>query len=481
MIWPDAARALQVRLGDGSLHPQVQALLRQPGMRRVLVACSGGADSMCMLCLLWAWAKPLGVELVVGHYNHRWRGAASDADATFVREVAEALSCEYVLGARPENEAAFTETTARALRLEFLRSAAARHRCQLIAFGHQQDDILETQLQRLARGSGTDGLAAPRPVHYFEGYPDHVRPLLHLRGGDVRMALNVLDIPWQEDPSNEDVEIARNALRHKVIPELLDALSHNIVAGSVRSRMLLDEDATALDVFARATLPEAYEGASVLSRPHMQAAPRALTRRAVVAWLGKHGLIASASAAAIDQLLDAIGSGKLRHRVSLGRVWVAFDSDIVCIERSREAEADPRIESTFMRMGESVLLPRGGVLESALVELDADLRADILAGGVDVMKEAYLLPKAGALLEVRGWEPGDRFRPLGAPGSKKLKDWFISRRIPVKERKRLPVVLSSSHEIVWVPGFPPADSSKINAATKLALRLTYQNRNPLSP
>lgn len=124
-----------------------------------------------MLGILWANAELLGVELVVAHYNHRWRGSESDEDARFVEVMAKTLGCTYLTETRPEKEAAFTETTARALRLDFLRRAATEANCDCIALGHQQGDILETQLQRIARGSGSEGLAAPRPIHRFERYP----------------------------------------------------------------------------------------------------------------------------------------------------------------------------------------------------------------------------------------------------------------------------------------------------------------------
>ena len=103
-----------------------------------------------------------------------------------------------------------------------------------------------------------DGLAAPRPIHFFEAYPTHVRPVLHLGAGAIRMALNTCEIPWREDISNQDLGISRNALRHNVIPSLSEALARNASAGAARSRFLLEEEADALDGLARLTLPEAF-------------------------------------------------------------------------------------------------------------------------------------------------------------------------------------------------------------------------------
>jgi tRNA(Ile)-lysidine synthase len=475
--WPEAARMLYTQMSEGSLHTNVRDLMAGAQCQRVLVACSGGADSIFMLCQLWAQAADLGVELVVAHYNHRWRGEDSRLDAAFVQELAQQLDCHYVTADRPENEAAFTETTARALRLDFLRAAAKERGCQCIAFGHQQNDILETQLQRLARGSGTDGLAAPRPIHFFEAYPTHVRPVLHLGAGEIRMALNACEIPWREDISNEDVGISRNALRHNVIPSLNDALDRDASAGSARSRDLLEEDADALDALARVYVPDAFTLSVSLDRTVLRAAPRALTRRALSAWLSAHDLIQSLSAPAMDLLMDAVYAAKPKNRLSAGAFYIELDEQSV---QFKSAQATGQtLEASVIEAGESVMLTTGALLETEVVKLDDALRDAILKGGVDVACEAYIAVEDGQTFEVRGWQPGDRFRPIGAPGTKKLKDWFIDRQIPVKERKLLPLVLSNSGEIAWVPGFPPADTLKISAATKLALRLTYERRNPI--
>lgn len=475
--WPEAARSLYAELGEGSLHANVRELLAGAQCRRVLVACSGGADSIFMLCQLWAQAEELGVELVVAHYNHRWRGEDSQLDAKFVQELARQLSCPFVTGARPENEAAFTETTARALRLEFLRTTAKEHGCACIAFGHQQDDILETQLQRLARGSGSDGLAAPRPIHLFEAYPTHVRPVLHLGAGAIRMALNACEIPWREDISNEDVEISRNALRHNVIPSLSDALARDVSAGAARSRFLLEEDAEALDGLARVTLPEAFSASVSLDRHALRSAPRALTRRALSAWFGAHDLIQSMSAPAMDLLMAAVYAPKLKNRLSAGAYYIELDGASVRLELAHVPGQS--LDTGSIEAGESLMLSTGALLETEFVKLDDELRRTIMKGGVDADLEAYVAMGVGQALEVRGWQQGDRFRPIGAPGTKKLKDWFIDRHIAAKERKLLPLVLSNSGEIIWVPGFPPADSMKISATTKLALRLTYERRHPI--
>jgi tRNA(Ile)-lysidine synthase len=477
--WFAIAATLRERFEGRAFEASVSVLLKRARGKRILVACSGGADSVFLLCLLASYAEVFAFELVVAHYNHRWRTVDSDEDAAFTAALARGLSLKFICGARPDNEAAFTETTARSLRLDFLRNAASQEGCAWIAFGHQLDDILETQLQRLARGCSSDGLAAPRPIARFKGFPPHIRPLLHLRAGEIRMALNACAAPWREDASNGDVSIERNALRHTVIPDLIEALDRNPVNGAARSRRLLEEDAVALDVMARRHLPAAFSGNDVLARAELRHLPQALLRRALFAWLSGHELIQSVSAPAMDVLLEVICGDKKKHRISAGIAYIMMDARQVWVEPVDVHEAAFPLEPILIEPGDSVILSTGAYMEMEYVRLSEAQLSSILQGEVDCGREAFIDFKQSQSFEVRGRQPGDRFRPLGAPGSKKLKDWFIDRQIPQKERKWLPVVTTRSGEIVWVPGFPPAESRKITRHMKTALRLTYQTRNTL--
>jgi tRNA(Ile)-lysidine synthase len=262
-----------------------------------------------------------------------------------------------------------------------------------------------------------------------------------------------------------------------VIPSLSEALARNASAGAARSRFLLEEEADALDGLARLTLPEAFSDSVTLDRVALRSAPRALTRRALSAWLSAHHLIQSMSAPAMDLLMAAVYALKRKNRLSAGAFYIELDEATVRLVSAQVA--GQFLVSGSIEAGESLMLSTGALLETEFVELDDALRSTIMTGGVNADLESYVAVAAEEALDVRGWQHGDRFRPLGAPGTKKLKDWFIDRHIPVTERKLLPLVVSQSGEIIWVPGFPPADTMKIGTATKWALRLTYQRRNPI--
>lgn len=473
-VWPNAARALFRQSVRCSLDTSVIKLLSKSDIKRILVACSGGADSVFMLCLLWAQAETLGVKLVVAHYNHRWRGEDSDDDARFVATIAEQLECPFLVESCPKSEREPTETSARSLRINFLRAAAMEYSCQCIAFGHQQDDILETQLQRLARGSGAEGLAAPRPVHYFDTHPTHIRPLLNLTSGTIREMLKKNAVIWREDASNQDVGISRNALRHSVIPIFREAVEHDVNQGAARSRKLLEEDANALDQLARELLPLAFSGSKTLERALLKSVPRAVTRRALTVWLSVHQLNNSLGATAMDQLVDSVYADKDSVRLSASASFIVINTSSIWFESAESPILS--LEPCSLRAGESILLSTGALLETEFVSIDETLLTRLANGTIDVNNEAYISASPNQSFLVRSRQPKDSFKPLGAPGGKKLKEWFTDRKIPIRERNSLPIVLTCSGVVVWVPGLPPADNLKINPTTKTALKLTYKIR-----
>ncbi|MGC6456037.1 MAG: tRNA lysidine(34) synthetase TilS [Coraliomargaritaceae bacterium] len=467
-----AAKLAKQLGGVQSLHPQVRKYLESVSCRRVLVAVSGGVDSVCTICYLWALREQYDLELIVGHYNHGWRGMASEEDAKFVELLADSLGCTSYLEHCVEKAVSQTETVAREFRMDFLRRVAAEEDCACIVFGHQANDILETQLLRLARGSGLEGLAAPRPVHYFNHAPTHLRPLLAISSATIFQAMETVGLPWREDRSNQNREIARNALRHEVVPVFAKSVDRDIVGGAVRSQYLLEEDAVALQILAKEQLPGAFSGDTHLDRKVLCSVPVALARRAVAAWLLGYGLMDSVSAASMDALLEAIRGQVKCIRHSVRDVFIVADANYVSVER--EVRATPIDGIISLIEGENLTLPNGAILTFERIDVDPKLQARLKARAINSKEEAYLSAEAGDRLSVRAWEPGDRFRPLGAPGEKKLKEWFLDRQIPLKERRDLPIVIGSSGEIFWVPGLAPADNKKILQDTKQALRLTYQ-------
>ncbi|HUG13320.1 MAG TPA: tRNA lysidine(34) synthetase TilS, partial [Opitutaceae bacterium] len=187
------------------MHPRVVARMNAaPSGARWHVAFSGGADSLTLLLLLWAhWPERRG-GLVALHFDHRLRGAESDADVAFCREVCGALDIRLEVGTADWSREpdGISEADARDARMAFFKEAMSEVGVALLFLGHQKNDIAETMLMRLARGSGAGGLAAPRPVARH-GAATHLRPLLTLAHAEIVEALRAAGLEWREDATNE--------------------------------------------------------------------------------------------------------------------------------------------------------------------------------------------------------------------------------------------------------------------------------------
>ena len=277
------------------------------------VAFSGGADSLALLLLLWAhWPKRRGTLRAL-HFDHRLRGAESRGDAAFCRRVCAAIGIRFVSDrwVRPGAAAVPSEAEARAARMAFFQKHA-----RVLFLGHQQDDIAESMLMRLARGSGAGGLAAPRPVQSLPRRRVHLRPLLALKKTEIVAALRAAGLEWREDSSNSRDRHFRNRIRRDVLPAWTEAARRDALAGAARSRQLLEEDDAALETWLDQLDP--LERGGALNLASMTAKPRALLRRALHRWLRNEPRAGEISRQAFDALLDALERGRpTRH--SLGR------------------------------------------------------------------------------------------------------------------------------------------------------------------
>ena len=283
--WRTRAQALAALLPKDRLHPRVLAWAEaRPAGERWAVALSGGADSLCLLLLLFAHWPGRRPALGALHFNHRLRGASARGDEAFCRKVCRALGVAYASGIWRGAPASASEAAARAARFDFFGQEVKRGRRRALWLGHHQDDIAETLLMRLARGSGTGGLAAPRPLQAGPGDYARVRPLLTLKKTEIVGALRAAGIPWREDASNRNDDFFRNRIRRRVLPGWARAAAgRDALAGAANSRELLEEDDEALEAWTEQLAALTPGGRLNLAK--LQGRPRAVVRRALHRWL----------------------------------------------------------------------------------------------------------------------------------------------------------------------------------------------------
>jgi len=320
--WRSVAERVAAFVSRESLHPAVVDWAdARPRSERWGVALSGGADSVGLLLLLWAHWPERRSRLTAFHFNHRLRGAESEADARFCARLCDALGVPLVCGRWRGRRRIASEAEARMARFEFIGRAMAARRVRVLWLGHQQDDIAESMLMRLARGSGGPGLAAPRAIHAFPPARAggrgsfHVRPLLGLKKREIAMALKEAGATWREDSSNAKGVHFRNRLRLEVIPRWVRAAGRDALAGAALSRELLDEDDSAIEAWVDFLHPIGEDGSLNVAR--LAGRPRAVVRRALHRWILAQPKAGELSRQGFEALLRSVERGTpVRH--SLG-------------------------------------------------------------------------------------------------------------------------------------------------------------------
>lgn len=465
---------------------------------RVLVALSGGADSVGLLHLLREVERDGYLRVVgVAHFNHQLRGDAADADAAFCQSVGAALGLPVEVGAADVRAAAresgrSIEDMARSLRYEFLEAAATRLEADVIAVGHTRDDQAETFLLRLLRGAGPRGLAGIRPRAGRV-----VRPLLDVSRAELRAYVDAHGFDYREDATNEDVTIPRNRVRHELMPFLEREFSPGIVDVLAREAAIAREDEDrlqleAIDLAASVVLRESGRGdaleldAGALTSLHPALASRvariALTNLSEGRFVGYDHI-----ASFLDFVRDSVPGAALSlpgqeavnggARITLKRVSARplsegrgrsrRSGDPSAVARSAEVEAAEAERGNSFRFplsipGEVTLSQQGWAISAEPLDPEraAERRVEGWRGRGDVVgvsADALQLP-----LSVRTRRPGDRFRPLGLGGNeKKLQDFLVDRKVPRQTRDDLPLVVDESDRIVWVVGQSIAEDFRV--------------------
>lgn len=437
------------------LERQVLATIKKYGMLgpgdHVLVAVSGGADSVALLHCLHRLSPGMQWKLTVAHFNHGIRGADADRDEEFVGQLAAQLGLPFVCErARLASATAAgdpnLEQAARTARYAYFRRAARSLGAAKIAVGHSLDDQAETVLSRLLRGSGVEGLSGIRPV--LDGMI--VRPLLECRRSQILAYLCRRRLSFREDASNRDLGFERNRIRHELIPYLERSFHRPVARVLARQADLARETAE----YLAAEAGKAYEtlrrpaerGVSLPAAGILELPP--IIRRFVVrrALCEIRGSLRGTSMSHVNDVLALCRPGESGACIQLpGNVLAIREfGDLIIMEAPVPAALSYRYVLPLPGRCE---VPEAGMIfiadfaeaaEQGLAAGRAALRSDVLP----------------ASLIIRPWLPGDRY---GGPGHRKVKKVFSQERIPWRERGRLPVV-AAGEAVVWVPGLKPAKS-----------------------
>lgn len=442
----------------------------------LVLAVSGGADSVALLLLLRIASRTLHLRLTVAHLNHGIRGAEADRDAAFVRRLCRRLRVRCITGRADVPRLArdtgiSVEMAARDARYRFLSNVARAIHADAIVTAHNADDQAETVLLRLARGTSLHGLAGI-PETGEHGGVRVVRPLLGTTRSEIVSFLKRRRQAWREDRSNRDPTYLRNFVRHEILPRMEEHINPRVREAIRRTADIVREEDAWLTSLASAYLKSCAGDDGSLSIPALRCLHVAGVRRVLRLWLGGLGI----PAGKIDYaVVDRIASMFMKkHSLAITRsLTVVSDSKrLIALHRNTGDEV------TFR----AARLPVPGTVvpAGATFSVKTSVKRGIIK---DRTAEIGILPARASLngdairrrsLRVRPWQTGDRIRPLGLAGSRKLQDVFVDAKLPADRRRAWPVLVCGS-EIVWVPGYRVARGWEVQESTRRTIQVVVED------
>jgi len=416
---------------------------------RVIVAVSGGPDSVCLLSALHALSAELDITLHIAHLDHMFRGEESADEALFVRDLAKKLGIpatieQFDVPAFCRERGLSPQEGARSVRYGFLQQVAHDNEADRIATGHTADDQAETFLMRLIRGAGVSGLSAIPPVR-----DTIIRPLIDCTRDEVLEQLRTAGQEFKTDPSNLKPIYTRNRIRLEVLPVLKTFNPRIVETLAMEAALLRDEDEAVeayLDSIANSMSQQNNDSISI-KRDAFDTLPPAFRRRLLRKIVDRIDADPSMlSLARIDDALSFMATAQTGRTLSLPHgLTITREYNLFIVT----AQASPAGFSHTLAVPGTTIIPELGVAVQTAI---AARRTSATEDTNYFWQAEFDYDKIGPRLEFRSRRTGDWFQPAGMGGkSKKLQDYFVDEKVPRRKRDTVPL-LCSGEDILWVGG-----------------------------
>jgi tRNA(Ile)-lysidine synthase len=466
---PLADRVLQF-IGENHLVPSKHPLL---------VAVSGGQDSVCLIHILSTIQRELDITLHVAHLDHQLRGAESEADAQYVTELARQLGVPATIERRDVKayqvqQHVSMEEAAREVRYAFLAEVASSVAADRVAVGHTRDDHIETVLMHLVRGTGIRGLRGLQPVSRWLSSGDSltiIRPLLEVSRQETAGYCHQHKLMPRVDASNLSLSLLRNRIRHQLLP-LLQSYNPGVDEAILRTARVAGDALAYLD---RETsqlwgeIAQRQENTITLDKTGFLELPSTLQRHLLRTAIEElTGTLKDIEERHIESVMAALTRPAGRRLNLPGGLLFCIEYDKYLLGRDVAALCPfPSLSKEFnLRIPGETALPGWNV--RATIE-----EPERLADKGDNFTASFDLSKTGSNLKVRCRQPGDRFQPLGMSELKKVGEFMIDAKIPRSWRQRIPLVCSS-HDILWIVGYRIDNRVRVTEETAQVLRLKFE-------
>ncbi|MCF8067269.1 MAG: tRNA lysidine(34) synthetase TilS [Desulfobacterales bacterium] len=461
--------------------------LFQPG-DRVLIAVSGGQDSVLLLHVLSALASQLSISPGIAHLNHGIRGQEAKRDSVFVEQLAQRFGMPFFYKKENVEDYSVThrlslEEAGRVVRYKFFRQIMTLHGYSRLALGHHADDNSEQVLMYLLRGSGPLGASGIRPVR--DG--GVVRPLINIYRTDIEAYVRENRLKYVEDTSNLDTRFVRNRVRHELIPLLASGFNKNVKKSLNRFASILSCEDEWIEKIIQPEFDRVivnkdtgkFQISNDIFKTFHLALKRRILRKIIALVKGDLRRIRFDHIDAI--IMQVEKTGYAEHHLP-GQIRVIFESQCTIFQKEKKTlrSVDPvyKENSSYYY---TIDLP--GTIQIreinatiSLSEMEKGKTPDFSSCGKDTVffdMDAMTFP-----LIIRTFVPGDRFIPLGMKGSQKVKKYFIDHKVSRLKRATVPIVLSADR-IIWVAGHRIDNSVKVNPDTKRILKAEFFLPNTL--
>ncbi len=440
---------------------------------RIIVAISGGPDSVCLLHALYQIREEYNLELYGAHLNHNFRGIEAQIDAQYVSNLCDDLNILCFIKSMDVPQYAkenglSPEEAGRILRYDFFEEVAERVGATKIAVAHNENDQAETVLMRLLRGTGLQGLTA---IHINRG--KIIRPLLNIDRNSIEEYCEIHKLSPRIDKTNLESIYKRNKIRLELIPYLEENYNPNIKDNLVKTAEILKDDFDFIEEKAREVYKELVNlqknDSLILPLQSIKELHPALQSRVIrlsaEQLLGRQEVLEYKHVQNVLELIERGATGK-KIVLPLGLV-AKISYENLCFSTGEEDNKlfhyELPLEDTFY------MEELNGSFTVRVVE-----RGEVKEISRDKYHKCFDYDQVKSILNVRNRREGDRFYPLGLTGSKKLKDFFIDYKIDRDERDRIPLVCDGD-EIMWIVGLRISEKYKITDKTTRILEIIFRN------
>ncbi len=439
---------------------------------KIVVGVSGGHDSMTLLYVLESLKHELEFEISVAHINHGIRGIEADGDEEYVKNICKDLEIPfYSLKANMDEYAKehklTSEEAGREIRYNFFRKVIKDSGSNKISVAHNKDDQAETLLMRFMRGTGIDGL---RGMEFKTN--DIIRPLLDIQRADIEKYCTQCGITPRIDKTNAMPIYGRNKVRLELIPYIEETFNSGIINTLARTSEIMKSDSDFLMEYTKEKFEEILKDFTktrvTLDTKKLENLHPAIKTRTIRCAIEKLNTnLKGIERKHIEDILELISSNKTGKMINITNdIVVKISYDNLILEKNENEE-----ELSFnhkLEIGEEKYIEElGSKIKSSVYSIE-DVNIDLN----NKLVKCFDYDNINSEIYVRNRSNGDKFKPFGMNGSKKLKSFFIDEKIPKEQRSKTPLVLDGK-AIIWVVGHRISEDYKVSSSTKKVLVLEY--------